>query len=154
MKWYRYNEKTALRLAATPNVGWILKIVPDEVNQTKEIGQVIESLDAYCDTISAKSTYPFNVAGAFGYGHDDLETYVSNPFIDAARNGTTPSRKVRVSNEEDFFDDVARIYPRLPSESVSYGNEWDLYCASMNETTARYVGRPRSYGRLKRWPRW
>ncbi len=42
---------------------------------------------------------------------------------------------MRVSNEEDFFRDVERSYPNLPAESVSYGNEWDLYPASMNETT-------------------
>ncbi|HZG24239.1 MAG TPA: glycosyl hydrolase-related protein, partial [Chitinophagaceae bacterium] len=30
-----------------------------------------------------------------------------------------------------------KTYPVLPKETVSYGNEWDLYCASMNETTAR-----------------
>jgi alpha-mannosidase len=94
-------------------------------------------LDAFCDTVSAQSAYPYNVAGAFGYGHDDLDTYLSQPFIDAARTATTPTRRVRVSNEEDFFRDAARTYPQLPAESVSYGNEWDLYCASMNETTAR-----------------
>ncbi|SOD99292.1 glycosyl hydrolase-related protein [Spirosoma fluviale] len=135
MKWYTYDGRPK---AHTPFGGYAeCRLIIKTVNPTKEIGQIVDQLDAYCDTISTKSTYPYNVAGAFGYGHDDLETYVSNPFIEAARNGTNASRKVRVSNEEDFFEDVARSYPKLPSESVSYGNEWDLYCASMNETTAQ-----------------
>ena len=137
MKWYNYNEKIAAPLGGYAECRLYPKKRPADVSQTEEISRVITKLDVLCDTVSVKSRYPFNVAGAFGYGWDDLETYVSNPFIEAARNGTTASRKVRVSNEEDFFDDVVRSYPRLPSESVSYGNEWDLYCASMNETTAK-----------------
>ncbi len=62
---------------------------------------------------------------------------MSNLFVDAAKNKTTETRKVRVSNEIDFFEDVAKTYLNLPSETVSYGNEWDIYCASMNETTAK-----------------
>ncbi|UFH57999.1 glycoside hydrolase (plasmid) [Spirosoma sp. KNUC1025] len=137
MKWYNYNEKITAPLGGYAECRLYPKKRPASVSQTDEISHVITKLDALCDTVSAKSGYPFNVAGAFGYGWDDLETYVSNPFIQAAQNGTTVSRKVRVSNEEDFFEDVARSYPTLPSESVSYGNEWDLYCASMNETTAQ-----------------
>jgi len=100
------------------------------------LAQSIEDLTLLCDTISARSTYPYNVAGAFGYGWDDLSTFVSPAFTTAAQVGTTATRRVRVSNEEDFFRDVERSYPNLPAESVSYGNEWDLYPASMNETTA------------------
>jgi alpha-mannosidase len=135
MKWYSYdgrpNAHTALGGYAE------CRLIIKSVDTAKEIGQVVDQLDAMCDTISPRSAYPYNVAGAFGFGHDDLDTYVSQPFVDAAKSGTTPTRKVRISNEEDFFQDVARSYPKLPAESVSYGNEWDLYCASMNETTAR-----------------
>ena len=135
MKWYTYDGRPN---AHTPFGGYAeCRLIIKSVDTSKEIGQLVDKLDAYCDTISANSTYPYNVAGAFGYGHDDLDTYVSRPFIEAAKNGTNSSRRVRVSNEEDFFLDVAKSYPRLPSESVSYGNEWDIYCASMNETTAR-----------------
>jgi len=102
-------------------------------NLTKTVGD----LTALCDTTSARSAYPFNAAGAFGYGWDDLSTFVSPQFIAAAQTHSTPARTVRVSNEEDFFADVERSYPRLPEESVSYGNEWDLYPVSMNETTAQ-----------------
>ncbi len=135
MKWYAYDGRPN---AHTPFGGYAeCRLIIKSVDTSKEIGQLVDKLDAYCDTISTNSTYPYNVAGAFGYGHDDLDTYVSRPFIEAAKNGTTPGRRVRVSNEEDFFIDVAKSYPHLPSESVSYGNEWDIYCASMNETTAQ-----------------
>ncbi|GAB3892135.1 hypothetical protein GCM10028803_04650 [Larkinella knui] len=135
MKWYRYDGRPK---AHTAFGGYAeCRLVIKSVNTMKELRQIVNGLDAMCDTISPNSAYPYNVAGAFGYGHDDLNTYVSQPFVDAAKAETTPTRKVRVSNEEDFFQDVARSYPKLPFESVSYGNEWDLYCASMNETTAQ-----------------
>ena len=130
-KWYDYNEKR------NPAFGGYAecRLYPQKskVTQTVEIEQVIDKLSAYCNTPS----YPFNIAGAFGYGWDDLTTFVSNPFIDAAKSGTNATRTVRVSNEIDFFEDVAKTYPNLPDETLSYGNEWDIYCASMNETTAK-----------------
>ena len=130
-KWYDYNEKR------NPAFGGYAecRLQPQkrQVSQTVEIEQVIDKLDAYTNS----ETYPYKIAGAFGYGWDDLSTFVSNPFVDAAKNKTTDTRKVRVSNEVDFFEDVIKTYPNLPSESVSYGNEWDIYCASMNETTAK-----------------
>ena len=44
-----------------------------------------------------------------------------------------------VSNEQDFFADFEATYPlaSLPVKSVSFGNEWELYCASLAETSAR-----------------
>jgi alpha-mannosidase len=130
-KWYDYNEKRNPAFGGYAECRLYPKNRP--VSQTVEIEQVIDKLDAYTNT----KTYPFNIAAAFGYGWDDLSTFVSNPFIDAAKNKTNETRKVRVSNEVDFFEDVKKTYPNLPSESVSYGNEWDIYCASMNETTAK-----------------
>lgn len=130
-KWYDYNEKK------NPAFGGYAecRLYPEKrpVSQTVEIEQIIDKLEAYTNT----KTYPFNIAAAFGYGWDDLTTFVSNPFIDAAKNKTNETRKVRVSNEVDFFEDVKKTYPNLPFETVSYGNEWDIYCASMNETTAK-----------------
>ncbi len=134
-KWYEYpDEKSAFGGYAE------CRFYPKKrpVSQTVEIEQVIDKLDAYCNT----PRYPFNIAAAFGYGWDDLSTFVSVPFITAAKNKTTDTRKVRISNEIDFFEDVEKSYPNLSesrtsTESVSYGNEWDIYCASMNETTAR-----------------
>ena len=83
------------------------------------------------------SRYPYRVIGLFGKGWDDLKT-LSPEFILAAKHKSQNDRTVIVSNQEDFFRDMESTYGRgLPSQSCSYGNEWDLYCASMAETTAR-----------------
>ena len=106
-------------------------------NPDSSLTKTVTDLATLCDTISPGSAYPYNVAAAFGYGWDDLETYNSPVFTTIAQQTTTPTRRVRVSNEVDFFQDVERTYKRIPAQSVSYGNEWDLYPASMNETTAQ-----------------
>jgi alpha-mannosidase len=47
--------------------------------------------------------------------------------------------KVIVSNEIDFAQDFEKNYGGdIPSVSASFGNEWDLDCASMAEVSARY----------------
>ncbi len=133
MKWYIYDERKTTPLGSYAETRATMK----SVDPVKEIGTMVARLDAMCDTQTPGSKYPFNAAAAFGYGHDDLETYLSPAFIQVAKNGTTSTRKVRVSVLEDFFKDIETNYPKLPSESVTYGNEWDLYTASMNETTAK-----------------
>jgi alpha-mannosidase len=133
MKWYMYDEKKTAPLGGYAETR---TAIPAK-NPVQEISTMIPRLEVMCDTISANSKYPFNAAAAFGYGHDDLETYLSPEFIQVAKNGTTPSRKVRVAILEDFFKDIEKNYPNLPSETVTYGNEWDLLSASMNETTAK-----------------
>jgi alpha-mannosidase len=129
MKWYN--------LLGTNNVslGGYAEARQEQVSKDP-VGKMtgfVNILDSLCGT----TAYPYRAIGAFGFGWDDLATYVSPAFITAARRGTTPQRRVRVSNETDFFEDIASTYPRLPRESVSYGNEWDTYPVSMNETTAR-----------------
>ena len=43
-----------------------------------------------------------------------------------------------ISNEVDFFEDVEKTYgDRLPSQSCSFGNDWDLHSATLAEDTAR-----------------
>ncbi len=133
MKWYIYDEKKTAPLGGYAET----RTAIPSIDAVREIGSMVPRLDAMCDTILPNSKYPYNVAAAFGYGHDDLETYLSPEFIQAAKNGTTPTRKVRVSVFEDFFKDIEKNYPNLPSETVTYGNEWDLLSASMNETTAK-----------------
>lgn len=133
MKWYNYNEKTTSPLGSYAELRTTMK----SKDAITEIGSMIPRLDAMCDTVSPDSRYLFNSVAAIGYGHDDLATYLSPEFIQVAKNWSTPTRKVRVSIAEDFFEDIELNYPKLPSESVTYGNEWDLYPASMNETTAK-----------------
>lgn len=134
MKWYTFTEQNK----GIPFGGYAeCRLVIKSTDKVGDLQRLIGHLEALCDTISPASKYPYNVAGAFGYGHDDLDNFTSKPFLDAARSKTTQTVKVRLSNEIDFFEDISKSYPNIPSESVSYGNEWDLYCASMNETTAR-----------------
>jgi alpha-mannosidase len=132
MKWYNLGENNALPGGYAEARG---EYKPTDT--LAGIKKVIKSLEKMCDTISPESKYPYNTAGAFGYGWDNLATFVSPYFINAAKTNSNISTRVRVSNEEDFFKDVETRYPNLPTESVTYGNEWDLYSASMNETTAK-----------------
>ena len=127
MKWYAYNEKTIAPLGGYAECRLHIKYI----DLKADLKGVINTLHRYSDSIG------YNVAGAFGFGHDDLETLVAGPFVAATREATNANRRVRLSNEEDFFKDFEKTYPKLPSQSVSYGNEWDLLSASMNETTAR-----------------
>jgi alpha-mannosidase len=77
------------------------------------------------------------VIGAFGKGWDDLKT-LTDEFVTTAKSKTNASRKVIVSNEQDFFEDFEVTYgSAIPSKSSSFGNEWDLYCAALAEVSAR-----------------
>jgi alpha-mannosidase len=131
MKWYNSGARNMLpggyaEMRGTRN--------PDE--PLKEMAKVVEALDRMTDSSNISSNYPYSVAGAFGYGWDNLATYTSPYFITTAKNLTTATRSVRVSDEVDFFRTIENSYPNLPAETVSYGNEWDLYSPSMQEPTA------------------
>ena len=89
-----------------------------------------------------RSRWPYDVIGLFGAGWDDLEYIIplsdSRNFVNVAAATTTPSRRVIVSNEIDFFQDFAAAYgASLPSQSVSYGNEWDVCVAQFAAKSAR-----------------
>ena len=80
--------------------------------------------------------YPYPIIGCFGKGWDDIQT-MTDEFVTVAQSKTNESRQVIVSNEEDFFDDFETNYGSdIPSQTVSFGNEWDLYCAALAETSA------------------
>lgn len=82
--------------------------------------------------------YPYRVIGAFGYGWDDAFT-TSSIFVDTVPALNNASRRVRISNQVDFFQRFEQVhgFNTLPAESLSYGNEWDLHCASLAETSSR-----------------
>lgn len=92
----------------------------------------------YVDSDEAfKARYPYQVIGAFGHGWDDLQTQ-TDEFVATAKNLSNQNFKVIVSNEIDFAQDFEKTYgDDIPSLSVSFGNEWDLDCASMAEVSAR-----------------
>jgi len=84
-----------------------------------------------------RSLYPYPVIGVFGKGWDDLKT-LTDEFVTVARAKTDASRKVIVSDQLDFFRDFESSHGAdLPTMSVGFGNEWDLYSASMSEVSAR-----------------
>jgi alpha-mannosidase len=81
--------------------------------------------------------FPYSVVGIFGKGWDDLKT-LTDEFVTVAKQKTTPDRKVIVSNINDFFEDFEKHYgASIPEFSASFGNEWDLYTASLTEVSAR-----------------
>ena len=96
--------------------------------------QIVEFVD---NDVDFKARYPYTVIGAFGKGWDDLETKTTE-FITIAKQKTNANRLVIVSNEEDFFVDFESAYgPTIPTVSASFGNEWELYWATLAEATAR-----------------
>jgi alpha-mannosidase len=96
-------------------------------------GTAIELMDAKCYSAS----YNYGIAGAFGHGWDGLEAY-TDQFPTVAKQRTNASRQVVVSNETDFFQDFEATYGAgLPTVAASFGNEWELYCASLAEVSAR-----------------
>lgn len=84
-----------------------------------------------------QTRYPFPVIGAFGKGHDDLQ-YTSDEFITLAQQNSNASRRMIVSNQEDFFRDFETDHGAgLQTHAAAYGNEWDALVASMAEVSAR-----------------
>lgn len=107
------------------------------------IGGYAETRDAwtvidYVDTDPGfQARYPYQVIGAFGQGWDDLKT-LNDHVLRAAKEKTTARRQVIVSNQLDYFEDFEKTYgDRIPSQACGFGNEWDLYSASMSEVSAR-----------------
>jgi alpha-mannosidase len=85
---------------------------------------------------SFRANYPYNIYGFFGEGGDNLSTMNDN-FVKAAKTLSRPGRQAIVSNEEDFFHDFEEHYgSKLPIVSGSFGNEWDMYSASMQEVSS------------------
>jgi alpha-mannosidase len=148
MKWYSlgpHNIGTYLEAGASP---WAaIKWVENDPG----------FLRRHVDPATQK---PYDVIGLFGFGGDDLarKTGVKPPptipavpglqkvissdqfdhFHMIAKQMSNPQRKVIVSNELDYFKDFETTHgATLDKHSVTYGNEWDLYSASMSETSAR-----------------
>jgi len=114
----------------------------------KSMGGYAEAYDpnAIVDYIDTNSNNPnsdffkrfaYAVFGAFGRGWDGLQILTSD-FVTVAQSKTNASRQVIVSNEHDFFEDFEATYgASLPNMSCTFGNEWELYVASLAESSAR-----------------
>ena len=95
------------------------------------------TVDFVENNASFKARHPFPVIGIFGKGEDDLKT-TDNVFVTAAQQLTNANRQVIVSNQLDFFQDFEINHgAELETFAASYGNEWELYSASMSEVSAR-----------------
>lgn len=120
MKWYDFSTQDGTRR-------------PGGYAEARYTANAIAECDAKCNTPG----YPYHIAGAFGFGWDGLQVTDSS-FPGIARDGTNSSRQVYVSNETDFFEHFLDVYDinNLPSESWTYGNDWDVNCASLAAPTA------------------
>lgn len=102
--------------------------------EARDPAQTVNFVDS---NANFRENYPFEVIGIFGQGHDDLQT-LSDLFVTTAQNETTPARQVLVSNQIDFFQDFENRHgAQLETHAASYGNEWELYVASLAEVSAR-----------------
>ncbi|MFN8586187.1 MAG: hypothetical protein U0704_00145 [Candidatus Eisenbacteria bacterium] len=114
-----------------------------QTNGTNGIGGYLEasslgSIVTYLESTAFTNVWPWDVSAAFGYGGDALATYTTG-FLTTSAQKSNAQRRVIVSNEVDFFEDfVASHGASLSSFSGSFGNEWELYQASMGAVTARF----------------
>jgi alpha-mannosidase len=114
------------------------------LNGNQSVGGYAEAADPYgvvdyLDNDAAfLARWPWPVSAAFGHGWDALQT-TTGDFIAASQTQADAGRRVIVSNEKDFFEDFLSQYSnQIPTFSGSFGNEWDLYTASMAEVTAGF----------------
>ncbi|MFT3746632.1 MAG: hypothetical protein QM785_20355 [Pyrinomonadaceae bacterium] len=84
-----------------------------------------------------RNKYPYPVIGAFGAGWDDLE-YTSDEFVTVAQQNSNANRRIIVSNQEDYFKDFeANHGAGLETFSAAFGNDWDIFVASLPEVSSR-----------------
>ncbi len=148
LKWYSLGPH---------NVGTYLEAGASPAAAIQYVDSDLEFLKRYVDPTTKE---PYKVVGLFGFGGDDLarktgitppptipavpglSKVISSAYCDhfhiIARQQSNEQRQVIVSNEQDFFEDFEKTHgATLDSQTVTYGNEWDLYSASMSETSAR-----------------
>ncbi len=83
-----------------------------------------------------QTNWPYNVIGIFGKGGDDAKT-LTDSFVTFAQTNSNANRQIIVSNQEDFFRNFEASHgASVPPHTASYGNEWDVLCASMAEVSA------------------
>ncbi|PSR57258.1 glycoside hydrolase [Adhaeribacter arboris] len=101
--------------------------------EARDPALAVDQLTALCQS----PAHPYHIAGAFGFGWDDLQT-TTDIFTTTAQAKTNAQRQVIVSNQSDYFKAFEAAYGKvIPEESLAYGNEWDLYSASMAELSAK-----------------
>ena len=103
----------------------------------QEASDPVQAINLFENSPGLQSKYPFPVVGVFGIGGDGLQ-YINDEFVGISQQNSNASRRVIVSNEEDFFRDFEPNYGAgLETFAASYGNEWDTLIASMAEVSSR-----------------
>ncbi len=128
MKWYSLNDT----------------IPPGGIDKNQSLGghseahHPLHAVSACQRKFNTPNYKTYQLAGAFGYGWDDIQTYNSDDFINAAKSKTDASYRVIVSNQLDFFTDFENTHgPPLPALTATFGNERDLLCASLAEVSSK-----------------
>lgn len=112
-------------------------------SSTNYIGGYLEAsslggMIGYLESSAFTNVWPWDVCAAFGYGGDRLATYTTD-FLTLSQTQSNANRRVIVSNETDFFEDFVDHHGgSIPAFSGSFGNEWELYQASMAAPTAKF----------------
>jgi alpha-mannosidase len=123
--WYTGLDSSKILMKWYSNFGW-----------NAELGGYAEMLEPtiavmQMDTLCDSKRYPYRIAGAFGKGWDNMINYAYDLQWGIGHR-TRPGTKLFLSNELDFFQDFENTYGnQLPSETVAYGNEWDLLPATL-----------------------
>jgi alpha-mannosidase len=111
-----------------------------DLNDNQSVGGYAEARHTWVPSVVDKFTlskpYPYTIIGLFGKGWDDLET-LTREVITTAKIYAYENKKVMVSNEIDFFEDFEKNYGnKIPYQSYSFGNEWEVYTAYLQEVTS------------------
>jgi alpha-mannosidase len=129
--WYTGLDGSRILMKWYSNFGWNAEL--------GGYGEMLEPSVAVIqmDTLCGSKRYPYNIAGAFGKGWDNMQNY-SLDLVWGLNHRTRPGTKLYLSDQVDFFKDFETEYGNgLPSETVSYGNEWDLNLASLAEVSGQ-----------------
>jgi alpha-mannosidase len=129
--WYTGLDGSRILMKWYSNFGW-----------NAELGGYAEMLEPtvaviQMDTLCNSKRYPYNIAAAFGKGWDNMYNYTYD-LVWGLGHRTRPGTKLYLSDQVDFFRAFESEYGKeLPSETVSYGNEWDLNLASLAEVSGQ-----------------
>ena len=103
-----------------------------------------EAVGLVTHSAAFRARWPYDIIGLFGAGWDDADDYLidlDDPVSSqtrAAQRWSSPSLRVVVSNQLDFFRAFEQRYgASLPVQTVGFGNEWELNLAQFAAKSAR-----------------
>jgi alpha-mannosidase len=129
--WYTGLDGSRILMKWYSNFGWNAEL--------GGYGEMLEPTVAVIqmDTLCESKRYPYKIAGAFGKGWDNMHNYTYDLAWGLCHR-TRPGTKLYLSNQIDFFRHFESEYGKeLPTETVSFGNEWDLNLATLAEVSGQ-----------------